>query len=174
MQRIEIKKVSQDNIGQLQEICRSTFAEAFSDDNSEENIADYLANGFSVEKLTDELNDPNSQFYFALIDDQAIGYLKVNSGASQTEIRDSHSLEIERIYVLKAYHGKNVGKLLYEKALEISKQNEIEYIWLGVWEKNPRALRFYKKIGFQEFGKHIFILGNEKQTDIMMKLHLNY
>ncbi|MEE4313817.1 MAG: GNAT family N-acetyltransferase [Desulfofustis sp.] len=173
MQRIEIKQVSPDDLGQLQEICRSTFAETFADDNSEENIAEYLANGFSVEKLTDELNDPNSQFYFARIDGQAIGYLKVNSGASQTEIRDSHALEIERIYVLKAYHGKHVGKLLYEKALEISKQNEIEYMWLGVWEKNPRALRFYKKIGFQEFDKHIFTLGNEKQTDIMMKLHLN-
>ncbi len=47
-------------------------------------------------------------------------------------------------------------------------------MWLGVWEKNPRALRFYQKIGFQEFDKHIFTLGNEKQTDIMMKLHLNY
>ena len=174
MQRIEIKQVSLDDLGQLQEIYRSTFVETFADDNSEENIAEYLANGFSVEKLTDELNDPNSQFYFAQIDGQAIGYLKVNRGASQTEIRDSHALEIERIYALKAYHGKHVGKLLYEKALEISKQNEIEYMWLGVWEKNPRALRFYQKIGFQEFDKHIFTLGNEKQTDIMMKLHLNY
>ncbi len=68
MQRIEIKQVSLDDLGQLQEICRSTFVETFADDNSEENIAEYLANGFSVEKLTDELNDPNSQFYFARID----------------------------------------------------------------------------------------------------------
>jgi ribosomal protein S18 acetylase RimI-like enzyme len=174
MKFIKIKPVSSDHIEQLQEICRSTFAETFSQDNSEENIADYLANGFSVEKLTNELNDPNAQFYFAQINDQVIGYLKVNLAASQTEIRDEHALEIERIYVLKAYHGKCVGKALYEKALEISKQNKIDYIWLGVWEKNPRAIRFYEKIGFQEFGTHSFILGDEKQTDIMMRLHVNF
>jgi diamine N-acetyltransferase len=74
--------------------------------------------------------------------------------------------------VLKEFHGKNVGKLLYEKALHIARQKNAGYVWLGVWEENHRAIRFYKKNGFKEFDKHIFRLGNDNQTDIMMKLNL--
>lgn len=91
---------------------------------------------------------------------------------SQTELKDSKSFEIERIYVLKEYQGKDVGQLLYQKALAIAKQSNVEYIWLGVWEKNVRAINFYKKNGFVTFDTHIFKLGDEQQTDFMMKLQL--
>jgi ribosomal protein S18 acetylase RimI-like enzyme len=114
----------------------------------------------------------NSEFYFALLDDSVIGYLKLNYGQSQTEIKDNDALEIERIYVLKEFHGKKVGQLLYERAMQVGQQMNASYVWLGVWEKNPRAIRFYRKNGFVEFGKHIFKLGNDEQTDIMMKRQL--
>ena len=169
---IEIKRVTLKEINQLQEIGRKTFAETFSSGNSEENMKEYLDKGFSTEKLKTELTNKNSEFYFALIDNKVIGYLKVNFGQSQTEIKDENTLEIERIYVLKEFHGKKVGQILYEKAMEISKQKNVDYVWLGVWEENPRALRFYEKNGFVEFDKHIFKLGNDEQTDIMMKLQL--
>ncbi|MEP6931970.1 MAG: GNAT family N-acetyltransferase, partial [Flavobacterium sp.] len=99
-------------------------------------------------------------------------YLKLNFGASQTELKDSKALEIERIYVPKEYHGQKVGQVLYEKAILVAKQKDVDYVWLGVWEENHRALSFYKKNGFVEFDKHIFRLGNDEQTDIMMKLKL--
>ena len=104
---------------------------------------------------------------------QVIGYLKLNFGDSQTELKDDKSAEIERIYVLQEYQGKKVGQLLYEKALQIANAYKADYIWLGVWEENPRAIQFYKKNGFTEFDKHIFKLGEDEQTDIMMKLSLN-
>lgn len=88
-------------------------------------------------------------------------------------MKDDKALEIERIYVLSEYHGKRIGQLLYEKAMQIAKQSNADYIWLGVWEENPRAISFYKKNGFVEFDKHIFKLGDDEQTDIMMKLQLN-
>jgi len=81
-------------------------------------------------------------------------------------------MEIERIYVLKDFHGKNIGQLLFEKAIELATQKNANYIWLGVWEENPRAINFYKKNGFVEFDKHIFVLGDDEQTDIMMRLEL--
>ena len=80
--------------------------------------------------------------------------------------------KIERIYVLKEFHGKKVGQILYDTAFEMAKQRCADYLWLGVWEENPRAINFYKKNGFVEFDKHIFKLGNDEQTDIMMKLQL--
>ena len=132
----------------------------------------YLEEGFSLEKLTSEVADPNSEFYFALIENNVIGYLKLNFGASQTELKDDKALEIERIYVLKEFHGKKVGQFLYDKAIQIAKQANAAYVWLGVWEENPRAISFYKKNGFVEFDKHIFVLGDDEQTDIMMKLQL--
>jgi ribosomal protein S18 acetylase RimI-like enzyme len=173
MDTIEIKKISLKEIDQLQKIGRQTFQETFSESNSEENMKSYLEEGFSNEKLSAELNDENSEFYFAVLDNKVIGYLKINFGDSQTELKDNKALEIERIYVSKEFHGKSVGQLLYDKAIEIAKQKNSEYVWLGVWEENQRAINFYKKNGFVEFDKHIFKLGNDEQTDIMMKLKLS-
>ena len=173
MKTVEILKIKKDEILQLQEIGRRTFYETFSESNTEENMKDYLGKGFSIDKLTTELNDINAEFYFAKIDQEIIGYLKLNFGESQTEIKDDEAFEIERIYVLKEFHGKKVGQILYNKAIEIAKQKNADYVWLGVWEENQRAINFYKKNGFVEFDKHIFKLGNDEQTDIMMKLKLN-
>jgi ribosomal protein S18 acetylase RimI-like enzyme len=173
MEQIEITRATIDDIEQLQKIGRKTFYNTFSAVNSEENMNKYLQEGFSVDKLTEELNNPNSEFYFALLYDDVIGYLKLNVGKSETELKDDKALEIERIYVAKEFHGKKVGQLLYEKAIEIAKQKNANYVWLGVWEENPRAINFYKKNGFVVFDKHIFKLGEDEQTDIMMKLQLN-
>lgn len=172
MENITIQKVTLNNIEQLQQIGRQTFYETFSSSNTEENMNKYLAEGFSNEKLTEELNNESSEFYFALSEEKVTGYLKINFGISQTELQDDKALEIERIYVLKEFHGKKVGQVLYEKAIEIAKQKDADYVWLGVWEENPRAISFYKKNGFVAFDKHIFRLGNDEQTDIMMRKFL--
>lgn len=132
----------------------------------------YLEEGFSTTKLTEELNDKNAAFYFAELDGKIIGYLKINTGQSQTELKDEKALEIERIYVLKEFHGKKVGQLLFEKAIQIAKDKNMDYVWLGVWEENPRAIRFYEKNGFVAFDKHIFKLGNDEQIDILMRLYI--
>src|SRR5690606_31965079 len=121
-----------------------TFAETFSATNAEENMNQYLEEGFSTEKLTAELNDPNSEFYFALLGRNVIGYLKLNTGEAQTELKHDNALEIERIYVLQEFHGKKIGQMLYEKALEIAKRQNADYVWLGVWEENRRAINFYR------------------------------
>ncbi|WP_143961357.1 GNAT family N-acetyltransferase [Litoribacter populi] len=173
MTNIDILKVTLENIDQLQKIGRQTFFETFASGNTEEDMKKYLDEGFSVAKLTTELMDSNAEFYFARLDNNVIGYLKLNFGQSQTELQDHKALEIERIYVLKDFHGKSVGQLLYDKAMQIARQKCVDYVWLGVWEENPRAINFYKKNGFVEFDKHIFKLGNDEQTDIMMKLKLN-
>jgi len=172
MDSIIIKKVTLDDVDQLQEIARRTFSETFSSVNTEENMAKYLDEGFSKAKLAAELNNEGSEFYFAISDNHVIGYLKLNIGQAQTELQDHNALEIERIYVLQAYHGKKVGQMLYEKAIQVAEQQSVHYVWLGVWEENPRAVRFYTKNGFVEFDKHIFKLGDDEQTDIMMRKEL--
>jgi diamine N-acetyltransferase len=172
MEHIVIQKVSPDAVDALRDISIRTFVETFAALNTEENMRKYLTASFSREKLAAELQDVNADFYFATVDNRVVGYLKLNAGPSQTELRDDTAIEIERIYVLKAFHGKKVGQLLYEKALEAARQAQAAYIWLGVWEENQRAIQFYKKNGFVVFDQHIFRLGDDEQTDIMMKLRL--
>ncbi|MEO7976423.1 hypothetical protein [Flavobacterium sp.] len=101
MADIKIKKITRDELHELQKIARQTFQETFSDSNSEENMKNYLQKQFSDEKLTAELTNKYSEFYFATIENEVIGYLKINFGQSQTELQDEKSLEIERIYVAK-------------------------------------------------------------------------
>lgn len=173
MDTIQITRAWIKDIEKLQTIGRQTFYETFAEGNTEENMKKYLEEGFSDQKLNNELNDMNSQFYLATIGTQLIGYLKINFGQAQTELKDRTSLEIERIYVLKEFHGQKVGQLLYNKAIEIAKQAKSNYVWLGVWEKNLRAISFYQKNGFVEFDRHIFKLGDDEQTDLMMRLDLS-
>ena len=172
MNTLQILPATLEDLATLQAIGRKTFAETFADSNSEENLAAYLEEGFSEDKLGAELRNENSRFYFALQKEEVIGYLKVNFGDAQSEKQDPNALEIERIYVLQQYHGKQVGALLYEQALAIAKERKAPFIWLGVWEENPRAIRFYQKQGFVEFGEHIFQLGDDAQRDVLMKLEL--
>jgi ribosomal protein S18 acetylase RimI-like enzyme len=169
MENIEIRKVTADDIEALARIGRQTFEETFSDTNSDENMVKYLEEGFSIDKVTDEVYNIDSPFYFATLNEQVIGYLKLNTGKSQTEPLDDDALEIERIYVLAAYHGQKVGQLLYSQAMQVAEERKSPFVWLGVWEKNPRAIRFYEKNGFVAFDKHVFKLGEDEQTDIMMK-----
>lgn len=172
MDEIVIRKITIDDHVELQTIAKQTFIETFADHNTADDMQKYLDNNLSVVKLKDELSDENSEFYFASAQNKVIGYLKINFGLAQTEIKDKSAIEIERIYVLKDFHGKKVGQILYNKAIDIAEQTKAAYVWLGVWEKNLRAINFYKKNGFLEFDKHIFKLGDDEQTDIMMRLEL--
>lgn len=173
METIEIRRVTADDVQTLSEIGRRTFFETFSGGNTEDNMTDYLEERFSAARLSTEIGDENSEFYFAKLDEEVIGYLKLNKGLAQTEMKNANALEIERIYVLKDFHGKKVGQLLYETAIRSAVQSGVDYVWLGVWERNLRAIEFYKKNGFVAFDKHIFKLGDDEQTDIMMKLDMS-
>lgn len=170
--KIKIREVEKHEIKTLQKISRITFSEAFAEDNNPQDMADYIAESFSYEKMELEYQNLESQFFFAELDGEIMGYLKLNWGKAQTEDKLTNALEVERIYVLSPFYGKGIGQLLYDKALSIAKNRGFNEIWLGVWGKNYRAIRFYQKNGFTEFGTHTFKLGDDIQTDLLMKLVL--
>ncbi len=169
MTSIITKKASIEDLETVQQIGIETFRETFSQENSQEAMQEYLDRSFATEKVMNELNNPDSYFFIAWEEDTPVGYLKVNSGDAQTELQDEKALEIERIYVKSSHQGKKIGQILYDKACETAANLNKSYLWLGVWEENHKALQFYMKNGFVEFDKHIFRLGNEEQTDLMMK-----
>ena len=169
---MKIIKASLADLSIVLNIARDTFFETFREHNSDSDMAQYADLNLTEEKIESELLNINSEFYLAVEEDEVLGYLKVNSGSEQTELQDRHALEIERIYVKKEYQGKRVGQELYAKALEVARLKGLSYIWLGVWEQNQRAIRFYEKNGFVAFDRHIFELGSDEQVDVMMKKQL--
>lgn len=171
---IDIKLISTEDVLQLLTLSRQTFTETFTAYNIEADLKKYSDFAFTREKLLAEVNHPHSQLYFATFHNQPIGYLKINYAPAQTDLHDENSLEIERIYVLQEYHNKGIGKLLLDKAIIIAKQSDVMYVWLGVWEKSLKAILFYWRNGFVPFATHLFILGDDKQTDILMRLALTH
>ncbi|WP_294279420.1 GNAT family N-acetyltransferase [uncultured Chryseobacterium sp.] len=169
MMSVMITQASSDDLETIQQTGRQTFSETFSESNEEEEMKRYLDESFATEKVQSELSNPDSLFFIAWDEGQPIGYLKLNSGTAQTELQDDTALEIERIYVKNSHQGKKIGQLLYNKAITVACELQKSYLWLGVWEENHKALSFYRKNGFSEFGKHVFRLSSQEQTDLMMK-----
>ena len=159
------RKAELSDLTELTEISRHTFQETFAPHNTQENMRIYMDEYLAANQLLRELDNPDSVFYFAGESNRPMGYVKINLSLAQTEMPAGRGLEIERIYVLKEFQGNKIGRLLLEKALSLAEEKELDFIWLGVWEKNDKAIAFYKKYGFVPFDSHPFRLGNDLQTD---------
>ena len=170
---MQIRKLDITDLENLQKISILTFRETFEEVNTKEDMQKYLDENLSLERLKNELENLDSEFYFIENENKNLGYLKLNFGNAQTEKVEENYFEIERIYVLKAFLGQKIGQILFDKAIDIGREKNLEYVWLGVWEENHRALKFYKKNGFEIFGKHDFVLGEDVQTDLLMKRLIN-
>ena len=142
-------------------------------DVKESDLTMYDQARYGKKVLKQSLSNLDSSFYIVKLNEKAIGYLKINFGNAQTDVKDPKGMEIERIYILCEYLGKNAGKMLLDKLLESAQKKNLNYVWLDVWEKNRKAIRFYEKNGFVRFGNHSFKFGNDTHTDILMKLDLS-
>ncbi len=166
---ITIQKVHSSDLDTLLTISKETFYDAFEHLNNPEDFEAYTSVAFTAEKLLSEINNPNSAFYFALIDGEKVGYIKLNYASEQSEFQDDNSVEVSRIYVRSDQQGKQIGKQLIDFVITKAIEAKLEYVWLGVWEHNPDAIRFYERSGFVIFSSHEFWVGNDKQTDILMR-----
>src|SRR5688572_5458050 len=150
---MDIVRVSISDLEDLVHISNKTFYEAFHHLNKAENMEAYMTKAFSYEKLATEVQNENSEFYFIKRESDICGYVKINKRDAQTEFKDDTSLEIERIYIDVNHQGKNSGTQLLNRVKQIAKNAGVKYIWLGVWEKNPDAIRFYLRNGFEIFSE---------------------
>ncbi len=169
---VNIRRCGPSDLDELQKFAWQTFDESFGRFNTPENMQAYLNTAFDKAKLEMELKNPDSSFFFLFVKGMLAGYLKINENSAQTDIGDSDSLEIERIYVKSGFQGRGLGKALIQKALEVARQKNKSYAWLGVWEKNEKAIAFYERMGFKTIETHDFYLGDDRQTDYIMKQEL--
>jgi ribosomal protein S18 acetylase RimI-like enzyme len=161
------------DIDTLVDISVKTFRDTFAESNTKEDMTLYISKAFSRSQLLSELKDPVSTFIFVLDGQTVVGYAKLKEEKNKSEFNGEDGIEIERIYSLHEYLGKSVGKVLMQTCLDIAVKRGYKHIWLGVWEYNPRAIAFYQKWGFEKFGSHSFLLGNDLQTDLLMKKKLD-
>lgn len=169
IQQIQIVEVALADLQLLQEISKRTFYDSFAALNTAENMKFHLDNHFTRDKLTAEILNRDSKFFFAIQDGAPVGYLKINGGEAQTILPNDQAIEIERIYVDRLFKGGGIGKIFISKAIEWATNRQAEYLWLGVWEHNDSAIRFYEKNDFEKFGAHIFRLGDDDQTDLLFR-----
>lgn len=166
---LNLRSASYEDAETLANLSYRTFDETFAHLNSGVNMREYLNKNCTSDVLAKELRDPASYFLIASIDDEAVGFAKLRRSEIPNDLRNKNPIEIQRLYVLKKAIGKKVGKFLIERCFEIGRSKQCDTIWLGVWERNERAIAFYKKFGFEIFGSQIFELGRDRQNDLLMK-----
>ena len=171
---IIIRRGAIEDAEMLSRLARQTFWDAFHDNpkNAPEDLAAYMDSAFDIGQIQKELADENAIFLVAEIENQAAGYAKLQLDAREPEIIAEKPIELNRLYSTQEFLGKGVGKSLLESCFAEARKYGCDKMWLGVWEFNPRAQAFYCKHGFYEVGKHIFQLGSDPQTDILMQKDL--
>jgi ribosomal protein S18 acetylase RimI-like enzyme len=156
----------------LVNISRETFVTAFEKNNNAEDFWDYINKAFDEDVIIEELLDSNSDFYFVYLKNVLVGYFKLNKNDAQSEKFAQSSIELQRVYVLKDFQNQGIGKHILLKVITIAKLNKVKFLWLGVWQENKNAVRFYEFYGFKKFGTHPYYIGKDKQTDWLMKKKL--
>ena len=168
----ELRKATLSDLPELLALARTSFLQAFTVGNKPENVQAYLAQAFTEDKLTKEMQEPASTFIVASLGGKLVGYTKLNLAAAQADVQDPTSVEVARLYTLEEVWGKGIGQLLLDAGINFARQEGKTWLWLGVWEHNARAIRFYEKNGLRIFGSHPFPFGDEIQNDWLMRVEL--
>lgn len=153
----------------LQALSVETFQDTFAAQNTAANMTAFLTSAYNLPKLKKELQQPGSRFYFIELNGQPLGYLKLNVDPAQSEVMGADNLEIERIYIRPTQKHQGLGSQFLKFAIELAKTEGKTGVWLGVWEHNEPAKRFYQKWGFERFSQHDFVMGTDTQTDFLLK-----
>jgi len=165
-----IKKVDLHEIDLLADISLSTFTESFYHQNDPSDFEEYAEKSLKPEVLLKEWEDPRSEFYFLYnTENKLIGYFKLNIGINRFQQPVSDHMELQRIYISDKNKSQGAGGYLLSQILHYAKSLKMTTIWLGVWEHNPGAIRFYERNGFKRVGDHHFNLGQSRQLDYILE-----
>ena len=157
----------------LSRLAVATFRETFEEGTTPDDMARYLADAFTAEQQAAEIAAPTGVVLLAEHqtesgDTELVGYSHLVSGTPPEAIQGPEPLELKRLYVARAWHGRRVAQALMDAAIDAARARGARTLWLGVWERNARALRFYGKYGFARVGEHTFALGADLQTDWLL------
>ena len=164
-----VRRATADDAGLLADLGARTFAETFAADNTPEDVAAYLAAAFGRDQQAAELADSDAVFLIAEVAGVPAGYAKLHAGDPPDDVTPDKPIELVRLYVSHEWLGRGLGAMLMQACIDEAKKKRHHTLWLGVWEHNARARAFYGKWNFRDVGEHIFQLGADSQTDILME-----
>ena len=170
MMRIEEARF--DQIPAMRQVAIVAYTETFSDSCTPENLKAFLNLAYNQTQLEEEFYEPGSKLYLAFDNDKLVGFLRLRKNDEVKSYLGENTIELQRLYVLKIAQGKSAGRLLMEQALKYAITNSFDWIWLGVWEKNFKAQKFYTSLGFNQFAEHTFWVGDDPQVDWLLKKKL--
>ena len=168
IQKISIRQATRHDARIIADLGRRTFRTSFEADNRPEDMERYLSLNFTATRLEDQLSDPGAIFLLACINYKEVGYVMLRTGETPDSVPGSRPVELVRFYIEDEIIGKGYGSALMKSCLETAKKSGHRTVWLGVWEKNLRAIRFYEKWGFKKVGAQKFVLGSDLQNDYIM------
>lgn len=157
----------------LADFGRRTFVETYGAHNTPEDLAAYLAATYGDRQQLRELEDDDSEHVIAEQGGDVVGFALLREGAPPDGVDGAHAIEIRRFYLAQVLHGSGVAAQLMSATVDAALRRGADTLWLGVWEENPRAIRFYQKQGFTTVGRLIFPLGSDGQTDLVMARSLS-
>ena len=163
-----IKPITTSDVEKLQKVSRETFKATFDPYTAPNDMVRFLEEDYETVKLVKEIENPNSRFYFLMVQNEIAGYLKINVGDAQTEHLRENALEVERIYLRSSFQHRGLGNVLLDFAEKTAREEGKDYMWLGVYEKNVPAQHFYKRHGFSKVSQHTFQVGSDPQTDWLL------
>jgi ribosomal protein S18 acetylase RimI-like enzyme len=164
-----IRRATSDDASMLAALAARLFAQAFRPTNDPDDIRMHLTETFSPEKQLAEIVDPARAVWIAEDDDgRAVGYAMVRVGVSGPGVVGDRPAEVQRIYADAEWHGRGVGAALMRACIDHAVALGCDVVWLGVWERNPRAIAFYEKMGYVAVAKQTFLLGRDLQHDLVM------
>ena len=169
---ITIRFANEKDAELIADMSRQTFYDTFAGVNTKEDMDKFMNEQFTRKALIEEVGAKNNIFLLAYDEGKPVGYARIRENNNPPSLGSSNAMEIARIYAATNAIGKGIGKMLMQKCIEIAKARNRELVWLGVWEKNQRAIDFYPKWGFEKFADHDFVLGNDVQKDWLMKKRL--
>ncbi|KAA9349657.1 GNAT family N-acetyltransferase [Larkinella humicola] len=167
----QIRTATLEDAVALTDLAIRTMREAFGPPhNPAELVEAYIQEAFSVEQTRQELLDSQATFLVSISPEQeVVGYAKLRRNRPPRQLKGQHAIEIQRLYVLDSQIGNGLGRQLMENCLDRARREGYQVLWLGVWERNKRAIGFYERMGFQQCGWHYFQFGHERQRDYWMK-----
>ena len=164
---ITIRRILLKDAVALAEISRQTFYDTFTGTCTEKDMQNFLQEYFNLTQVQTELTNPDDYYFFAEADGKPVGYIRFKEDYNNWPlVKKWKALELKRLYVIQEYHGKGIAQQLMDFFILFAQQNKYQLVWLGVWEHNVRAQKFYEKYGFADSGhRHDFPIGDTAQTD---------
>lgn len=166
---VDVRLARFEDLPAMLEVAFLSFEKTFAPHNTREDMDIFYRDNYTIEKMQHEFYQPQTALFLAIEHGNVVGFVRLRKNDEVKENLGDATIELQRLYVHPQHQGKNIGSLLMGKAMSYAAGEHAEWIWLGVWERNFLAQKFYAKWGFERFGEHTFLHGTDPQIDWLLK-----